>query len=230
MAVPTEGDLLGLLGVYGYVAAVVCVTWLLARRVQNPRKVLHILTGGIVFFWWSFDTRELMAGLAAFPFVVILLMVSPASPLERLRNSPLGSRTSEGHSYGLVMYAVSWTLIAYFMFDHMLSASIAIASMAFGDGMGEFVGRRFGTHEYMRHRTVEGTAAVFLAVVGSVVVLSWFYCDLLTVAGVNPPDNPLLFAASVGAFVSCLEAVAPGKVDNLVVPLVTGGYLYLLGV
>lgn len=230
MAAPTDGDLLGLLGVYGYVAGIVCVTWLLAHKVQNPRKVLHILTGGIVFFWWSFDTREVMAGLAAFPFIIVLLLVSPASPVERLRRSPLGSRTSEGHSYGLVMYAVSWTLIAYFMFDHLLSASIAIAAMSFGDGMGEFVGRRFGRHEYMRHRTVEGTMAVFLAVAASVVILSWFYCDGVAVAGASAPDHLFLFAASVGAFVSCLEAVTPGKIDNLVVPLVTGGYLCLLGV
>jgi dolichol kinase len=82
----------------------------------------------------------------------------------------------------------------------------------------------------MRHRTAEGTAAVFLAVVASVVVLSWFYCDLVMAADASPPDHLFLFAASVGAFVSCLEAVTPGKVDNLVVPLVTGGYLCLLGV
>lgn len=230
MAAPTDGDLLGLLGVYGYVITVVCVTWLLAGRFNNPRKVLHILTGGIVFFWWSFDTREVMAGLAAFPFIMILLLASPISPIGRLRRSPLGSRTSEGHAYGLVMYAVSWTLIAYFMFDHLLSASIAIAAMSFGDGMGEFVGRRFGRHEYMHRRTAEGTAAVFLAVTVSVIVLSWFYCDIVGASGTSLPDHLLLFAASIGAFVSCLEAVTPGRVDNLVVPLVTGGYLCILGV
>lgn len=229
MAVPTEGDLLGLLGVYGYVLAIVMVTAALGSRVRNPRKVLHILTGGIVFFWWSFDTREIMAGLAAFPFVVLLLLASPMSPFERLRRTPLGSRTSEGHAYGLVMYAVSWTTIAYVMFDQLLSASIAIAAMSFGDGMGEYVGRRFGRVEYMRRRTVEGTVAVFLATMAAVLVLCWFYCDVVGRTATQP-DLVMLFAASVGGFVACLEAVTPGRIDNLVVPLVTGGYLYLLGV
>jgi hypothetical protein len=86
----TQGDLLGLAGVYGYVGAVIVVSWLLKGRVHNPRKLVHILTGGIVFFWWSFDTRLVMAGLAAFPFVILLLLATPHSPVKFLRKSPFG--------------------------------------------------------------------------------------------------------------------------------------------
>jgi len=229
VAVPTHGDLIGLLGVYAYVAAIVALTWYLSSKVDNPRKVLHVLIGGIVFFWWSFDTKEIMAGLAAAPFVAILLLASPISPIERLRKSPLGSRTDEGHAYGLVMYAISWTIIAYVLFDNLLSASIAIAAMSFGDGMGDFVGRRFGKREYMSGRTGEGTSAVLLAVTLSVIVLIWFYCDVVGRGG-TAPDSLFLFAFAVGGFVACLEAITPGRIDNLVVPLATGGYLYLLGV
>ncbi|MDH3365811.1 MAG: phosphatidate cytidylyltransferase [Thermoplasmata archaeon] len=229
MVVITGGDLIGLIGVYGYVAIATAVTWLLSHRLSNSRKVLHILTGGIVFFWWAFDTREVMAGLAAFPFVVILLLASPKSPVGPLRRSYLGVSAGEGHPYGLVMYAVSWTIIAYAAFDHILAASIAIGSMSFGDGMGELIGRRFGKIEYMSNRTVEGSLAVFGSVVLTVIVLVWFYCDVVGAASVRP-DDTLLFALAVGAFVSCLEAVSPGRLDNLIVPLATGAYLALLGV
>ncbi|UCE45952.1 MAG: hypothetical protein JSU93_03570 [Methanobacteriota archaeon] len=225
----TNGDLAGLLGVYGYIAVVLTSIGLLGPRLRNPRKVLHILTGGIVFFWWSFDSREVMAGAAAFPFLAILLLASPISPIEPLKRTMLGRRTDEGHSYGLVMYAASWTLIAYFLFDHLLAASIAIAAMSFGDGMGELVGRRYGRIEYLRHRTLEGTITVFASVSLSVIVLVWFYCNLLS-TGCAPPDDTLLFALAVAAFVSCLEAISPGSVDNLTVPLITGGYLVILGV
>jgi dolichol kinase len=225
----TDGDLVGLIGVYGYVLAAAILVGLLATRLSNPRKVMHVLTGGIVFFWWAFDTRAVMAGLAAFPFVVVLLLSTSKSPVGTLRRSYLGARTDEGHTYGLVMYAVSWTIIAYAMFDHILAASIAIAAMSFGDGMGGLVGRRFGKTEYMHNRTVEGTLAVFGAMVLSVVLLVWFYCDVIGAASIRP-DDTLLFALAVGAFVSCLEAVSPGKIDNLVVPLTTGAYLALLGV
>ncbi len=230
MALLTEGDLLGLVGVYGYVAAVVALSWALRGRVENPRKLVHILTGGIVFFWWAFDTRWAMAGLAAAPFVVLLLLCTPVSPFERLRRSTLGCRSSEGHPYGLVMYAASWTAVAYLLFHDLFSASVAIAAMSFGDGMGELVGRRFGRLRYMRGRTVEGTMAVFGATAASVAVLSWFYFDLVGYAYGGPPEMVLLFAVAVGGLVACLEAVTPGKVDNLVIPLAVGGYLHLLGV
>jgi dolichol kinase len=226
----TEGDLLGLAGVYGYVASIVALSWALKNRLRNPRKLVHILTGGIVFFWWAFDTREVMAGLAAAPFVVLLLLCTPISPVGFLRRSPLGTRSSEGHQYGLVMYAISWTALAYLLFHDLFAASVAIAAMSFGDGMGELVGRRFGRTEYLHRRTVEGTLAVFAATLVSVLVLSWFYFDVIGYSYGGPPDMALLFAASVAGMVACIEAVTPGQVDNLVIPLVVAGYLHMLGV
>ena len=209
-------------------SVVIALTWTLRNRLSEPRKLLHVLTGGIVFFWWAFDTRVAMAGLAAFPFVIVLLLATPKSPINWLKRGPLGLTSQEGHHYGLVMYAISWTLIAYFMFDSILAASIAIAAMSFGDGMGEVVGRRYGSRQYLRGRTVEGTIAVFFAATVSVLVLIWFYAEFLG-EPVAVPKDTLMFALAVGGFVSVLEAIAPGKIDNLVVPLVTGGYLMILG-
>jgi len=226
----TEGDILGLVGVYGYVLSVVALSYGLKGKIRNPRKLVHILTGGIVFFWWSFDTRLVMAGLAAFPFIPLLLLATPRSPIAFLRESPLGVRTSEGHPYGLVMYAISWTVLAYALFDDLFAASIAVASMSFGDGMGELIGRRFGKHRYAAHRTLEGSAAVFLATLILILVLIWFYFDLISYSGGGLPHASILFALSIAGFVTCLEAVTPGAVDNLIIPLVVGGFLHGLGV
>jgi len=227
---PTQGDLLGLAGVYGYVACVVLISWLLKGRVRNPRKIVHILVGGIVFFWWSFDTRLIMAGLAAFPFVPILLLATPRSPVGFLRQSVLGARSSEGHAYGLVMYAISWTIIAYALFDDLYVASVAVAAMSFGDGMGEVVGRRFGRLRYMPHRTLEGSLAVFGTTFASVLVITWFYFDVVGVSGSTAPAFLLPFAIAVAGFVAFMEAITPGEIDNLIIPLVTAGFLHTLGV
>ena len=148
----TQGDILGLLGVYGYVTCVIVLSHLLRNRLHNARKLVHILTGGIVFFWWSFDTPWVMAGLAALPFVPILLLMTPISPIKKLRESSLGEISSGGHPYGLVLYAISWTVIAFFLFDDLFAASIAIAAMSFGDGAGELIGRRYGKREYVPSR------------------------------------------------------------------------------
>ncbi len=226
----TEGDILGLAGVYGYVLSVVLLSYLLRNKISNPRKLVHILTGGIVFFWWSFDTRLIMAGLAAFPFIPLLLLATPRSPIAFLRDGPLGSRTSEGHPYGLVMYAVSWTILAYLLFDDLFAASVAVASMSFGDGMGEMIGKRYGKHRYAAHRSLEGSIAVFLATLVCILVLIWFYFDLISYSGGNAPHAPLLFAAAIAGFVTFLEAITPGAVDNLVIPLAVGAFLHGLGV
>ncbi len=225
----SQGDLMGLVGVYGYVASVLVVAWLLRHRVKNLRKVVHVLTGGIVFFWWMFDSRIIMAGLAAFPFVVLLLLATPKSPVKFLRESPLGARSTEGHPYGLVLYAISWTIIAYFLFGDLYAASIAIAAMSFGDGLGELVGRRYGKVEFMPHRTLEGSAAVLFATLIGILVLTWFYFDFIGYGASTAPEILPLFAPVVALLVCLLEAVTPGAVDNLVIPLALAGFLHLMG-
>ncbi len=221
----------GLAGVYGYVAAVVLISWLVRDRFARPRKLVHVLTGGIVFFWWAFDSGLVMAALAALPFVPILLLATPGSPIRRLRESPLGQRSSEGHAYGLVMYAISWTVIAYFLFGDLFAGSIAIASMAFGDGMGALVGARYGKIHYLPHRTVEGSIAVFASTAVSIVVLAWFYFSVIGYSGGSTVPFLLVpFAIAVAGIVALLEGLAPGPVDNLVVPLLIAALLHGIGV
>jgi len=230
VAIFSQGDLLGLAGVYGYVLAVVIISWSVRKRLSNPRKVVHVLTGGIVFFWWSFDSSLVMAGLAALPFVLLLLLATPKSPIKALRNSPLGLSSSEGHPYGLVLYAISWTVIGYFLFGDLFAASIAIAAMSFGDGMGGVIGERFGRMRYSPHRTVEGSIAVFSATAVSIVVLAWFYFSVIGYSGSTAPYLLAPFALAVAGLVTLLEALTPGSVDNLVIPLVIAVFLHGMGV
>jgi phytol kinase len=230
VAIFSQGDLLGLAGVYGYVVAVVIISWSVRNRLSNPRKIVHVLTGGIVFFWWSFDSSIVMAGLAALPFVPLLLLATPKSPIKALKDSPLGLHSSEGHPYGLVLYAISWTMIAYFLFDDLFAASIAIAAMSFGDGMGGVIGERFGRIHYSPRRTVEGSIAVFVATAVSIVVLTWFYFSVIGYSGSTEPYLLTPFALAVAGLVTLLEAQVPGSVDNLVVPLMIAAFLHVMGV
>jgi dolichol kinase len=146
-----------------------------------------------------------------------------------LKKSPLGSRTNEGHPYGLVLYAVSWTMIAYLMFGDLYAASIGIAAMSFGDGMGELIGKKYGKVKYMANRTLEGSAAILIASLVSIVVITWFYFDVIGYAGSTAPELLQLFAPVMALFVCFLEAVTPGSVDNLVVPIVVAGFLHVMG-
>lgn len=230
------GDITGLILVYAYVAFV--ITFAVWARKRFPgcgyRKIIHILIGNIVFLWWVFDDRWTMGLLAALPFVLVLLAVTPRSPLRRFDLPFLRDATADGHGYGLVYYAISWTLLAILLFDDRMVAGMAIAAMSYGDGVGGLIGKRFGRRKLYRAKTYVGTAAVFAGTAASSLAVMAFYTFLssyLPSLGV-PPLDPL-FAGAVavltGAYVAAVELLTPGEYDNLIVPLSTAALLLLVG-
>jgi len=232
----STGDIIGLILVYGYVLLVVAIsTWARKRNPEcNYRKIVHVLIGNIVFLWWVFDDWWVMGLLAAFPFVPLLLLVTPKSPLKRLNSSFLRMASAQGHGYGLVYYAISWTILAIALFDNRMISGIAIAAMSFGDGVGGLVGKRYGKRKLYGSKTYVGTFAVFLGTALSALAVMLFYTYI---GGFMPllyvPSLDLSFAVGtavmVGAFVAVVELFSPGEYDNLIVPLSTAALLLLVG-
>lgn len=229
------GDLAGLAAVYGYVVLIVLISRYVKSRWESGihRKLIHILIGNIVFFWWMFDSPYIMAFLAAAPFVPLLLLVSPLSPVRRLRGSFLGETSGESHGLGLVFYAISWTILAFFLFDNRIVASVAIVAMSYGDGFGGLVGSRFGRKRILGNKTVEGASAVFIATFVATIAVVLFYrflfdSGLFGSASIGPLEA-VGMALLTGVFVASIELITPGEVDNLVIPLMTAGALLLLG-
>ncbi|MFW5914239.1 MAG: diacylglycerol/polyprenol kinase family protein [Thermoplasmatota archaeon] len=232
----SPGDVLGLTLVYLYLGGVVALTKFLAGRGKGRynRKVVHILVGNIVFIWWLFDDRLVMALLAAAPFIPLLYLVSPRCPFTRLKSGFLGTASSQGHDLGLVYYAISWTVLALLFFDLRALASVGIVAMAYGDGIGGLVGARYGRRRTSNGKSVEGTAATFLATVTVSGVVLAFYQYLRETGALEsaPMDGWVLVGAAVGvgAFVTLLEYITPGQYDNLVVPISTALVLYIGGI
>lgn len=232
----SPGDVVGLVLVYAYVGVVVSLAARARKRIPDcdHRKVIHILVGNIVFLWWVFDDRWTMGLLAALPFVFLLLMATPGSPLKRLTGSFLDEATEQGHSYGLVYYAVSWTLLALLLFDNRMVGGIAIAAMSFGDGLGGLLGKRYGRRRLYRGKTYVGTMGVFLGTAASSLAVMAFYTSLsgyLPQLGVPEltPVSAMSAALGAGAFVAIVELFSPGEYDNLIVPLSTAALMLLIG-
>jgi phytol kinase len=224
----SEGDIEGLILVYSYVALVILISTYAKKRYPGCgyRKIVHILVGNIVFLWWVFDSRFIMAFLAAAPFICILLLVTPLSPLRKLDNSFLKMATAQGHGLGLVYYAISWTVLALLLFDNRMVASIAIVAMSYGDGVGGLVGKKYGRLKIWKDKSYVGTAAVFLGTFLATMAVISFYTFLNAYI---PALNAFYFgalgtvavSALVAAFVALVELVSPGDYDNLIVPLAT---------
>ena len=109
-----QSDIAGVAFVYLYVAVLLIFTEkILSKRYpMESRKILHIMTGNIAFILPIFQTREIMAFLAAGPFILFTFLMSPYSPLSRLRRtgrcrfSSTTPITAESASTTLCM---SWT-------------------------------------------------------------------------------------------------------------------------
>jgi phytol kinase len=237
-----QADLIGLLFVYLFVGSVVLLA--IRSKYLNDRgwnrKFIHIMIGNIVFIWWIFQDKFVMALLAAAPFIPILIYsslkggsIKEKSEHKTLR-SALADASINGHRFGLVYYAISWTLLAFLLFDHRLIASIAIVAMAYGDGMGGVIGKRFGKRRLWGKKTLEGSSAVMVFTAFAILGVIAFY-GLLSSLGWFPAHNisialALLIALLTGIYVSFVELITPGEFDNLVIPLSVGIILLLAGV
>ncbi|HSV42239.1 MAG TPA: SEC59/DGK1/VTE5 family protein [Methanomassiliicoccales archaeon] len=240
-----DGDLLGLLITYSYIGAVVVIAskWSLLREKRMHRKFIHLMIGNIVIFWWIFDTSWVMAFLAAAPFIPILILLSkegsrkdePEHKVERdIKHSILAEASVDGHKLGLVYYAISWTILAFLSFDNLMVASIGIVCMAYGDGMGGLIGKKFGRHKIHGGKSIEGTAAVF-SFASLACMAVFIYSQYLYSAGIYGGHGiDLLFAIPLslclGLYVAIVELYTPGEYDNLVIPLSTALILTLIGV
>jgi phytol kinase len=232
----SQGDLWGLLLVYSYIGAVVVIASKSAylKRTKMHRKFIHIMIGNIVFFWWVFDHAWAMALLAAAPFIFFCYLLSkegsrtdePKSKMEKeLKGSILAEASINGHKLGLVFYAISWTLLAFVFFDNLMIASIGIVCMAYGDGMGGLIGKRYGKRKIHRGKTLEGTLSVFIFAMIACTVVFTFY-SYLSINGIYGDHQVeavwvLPISAGIATYVALVELYTPGEYDNLVIPITT---------
>jgi phytol kinase len=236
---------LGLLLVYAYIGAVVLIASKSAylKRTSMHRKFIHIMIGNIVLFWWVFDNAWAMALLAAAPFILVCYLFSkegsrtdePHSKVEKeIKGSILAEASINGHKMGLVFYAISWTLLAYFFFDNLMIASIGIVCMAYGDGMGGLIGKRYGGRKIHGNKTIEGTLAVFVfaAIACMVVFVFYNYLYFNGIYGTHSVEAMWVvpIGLAVAAYVAVVELYTPGEYDNLVIPLTTVIILSLAGI
>jgi dolichol kinase len=198
-------DIVGLLLVYVYVALLILISEKLLKNYPNiSRKFLHIMVGNILFILPLFTSREVITFLAAAPFILLTFLISPYSPL-KIKNRV----SSAGHGFGLVYYAISWTVLAFFFYDQPWIIAVGIAAMSYGDGMASLVGERIGKHKYNLTgdiKSLEGSLAMFFVLILALGVVLGYYNVL--------PSNYLIIVA-VALVATLFEGLTPKGLDNL---------------
>lgn len=198
-------DVIGLLLVYAYVALLILISEKILKSYPNlSRKFLHIMVGNILFILPLFTSREVITFLAAAPFILLTFLISPYSPL-KIKNRVSAS----GHGFGLVYYAISWTILAFFFYDQPWVIAVGIAAMSYGDGMAALIGERFGKRKYNISgdtKSIEGSLAMFLVLIVTLGVVLVYYHTL--------PSSYLLIVA-VALVATVFEGITPKGLDNL---------------
>ena len=203
---------------YIYIVALILVSDRLPLQEAARRKFLHAMIGNLPFII-PFFTAPIYPFLVASPFILITFLVTPYSPIKGLaeRLPGLANMTEEGHHTGLVLYAVSYSILAYVFGLKPYIIAAGILPMAYGDSLAALVGTRYGRHIYriFGKKSVEGSVTMF---VGSLVAfgLSIIYFSYMYGFGLGGQLRPLLAVATVA---TAVEAISPRGLDNITVPL-----------
>jgi len=224
---------LGLLGLcYLYIIAIILITGKIKDRVpvNFSRKFLHIMIGNFIFIIPFFTLRTFPLSFPFFvaaPFILVTFLFSPLSPVDLSRKiSGLAEVTGGGHKFGLVFYAISYSLLALFFSAKPYIIAAGILPMAYGDAAASLVGQKIGRHKYdiFGTKSLEGSTAMFAICIFGLLACLPFFSYL---SPISTPSFALASLGSAGA-ATVSEAVTPKGFDNLTVPLFSAAVFLLL--
>ena len=238
-------DVLGGILIYAYIGLVFLTVeklWKGDRAVG--RKILHIAMGNIVFillFFSHWYAEVLIAG-SALLFSLLITQRMQLYFLSKLTVSPNGesvfrkayrkiirqlslvSASDAGNEWGLVYYCFMFTVLAGLFAKTPVVVAIGMLPLAYGDGLGAVIGRKFGRHPYriIDKKSIEGSLAVFFGTAVALFVGMAYY-------GV-PLVNAAWMSAAIGVAIMIVEGVAPKGLDNLAIPASAVALFLIFGV
>ena len=170
------------------------------------------MVGNIAFLIPIFETCEVMAFIAAGPFIIITFLMSPHTPIKSIRSNT----SSAGHGMGLVYYSITWTILAYLFFDNMVVIAIGILAMSYGDGFASVIGSKYGLRKYNLfgdEKSYVGSICMFIFTFFMMIIALFFY-------GVDLSFTIFLYLILIVLVGTIVEGVTPKGLDNLFVPFV----------
>jgi dolichol kinase len=214
---------------YIYIVVLIIISGKLDDRIvskKTSRKFLHAMIGNLPFIM-PFFTDNIYPFLVASPFIIVTFLASPFNPVSSIQKkmNDLADITGEGHHTGLILYAVSYSVLAllYGVTPYVMASGIF--PMAYGDSTAALIGTKLGRHKYriFEEKSLEGSLGMFLGSLVSLLV-GMFYFSMLYGFTFQSQIIPTLLVAIV---VTVAEAVSPKGLDNIAVPFL-GVFTFLV--
>jgi len=189
---------------------------MIASEAELTRKIVHIGAGNVILIAWWFQIPPWM-GISAAAIAGIIALLSYFLPI-------LPSINSVGRkSLGTFFYAMSMgILMAWFFPKTPQYAAIGILTMAWGDGLAALMGQNFGRHPYkVLGSTKSWEGSLTMATV------SYFVCWSILFLQEGNFWQTWLIPLIIAVITTVFEAVSKIGIDNLTVPIVSGGLSFL---
>ncbi len=195
-----------------YILSLIILTELLIKfkltSEVNSRKLLHILSGNVVFFLFYLKTYWLSVLIPA-GFIVVNYLMSPNSNLSSFKLKTFNA----GHSYGTVYYAISLTILVVFGFDNKELILLSFLPLSYGDGLAALIGMKYPFKEitlYNGKKSLNGSLAF---------ILGSFFSLFFSFQVLNILSYSVIYLLFISIFGLVLELISPRGTDNLVVPI-----------
>lgn len=230
----TSNDMIGLIASYAYAIGLIAVAELLNRSLgvaqELTRKLVHIGAGMWVFGVLAlFDTWQ----WGVLPFATFI-----GGNYLFYRQRMFRSMDSANSTPGTVYFALAITVLFALLWrpqgptDRAAVAVAGAMALTWGDALAALVGQRYGWHRYKVGRSTrswEGSVAMLIATTLAIfLVLTRLPGSALSPLGQPASTITALTAALAAALAAtAAEAMAPHGSDNLSVPLVAAGVVFL---
>ncbi|NTU84082.1 MAG: phosphatidate cytidylyltransferase [Chloroflexales bacterium] len=195
------------------------------------RKIVHVGAGMWVFGVLGLFETWYIGVIPFASFIVINYFL--------WRYKVLDAMDAPDSTPGTVYFALSITILFLLLWRKGLPgdlgyvAAAGTMAMTWGDSMAAILGKRFGRHRYTvmgGTRTWEGSAAMLVAST----LAMFLTITIVPGSSMGPTAQPLsvgvaLAAALAGATIATIaEGVSPHGADNLSVPLLAGGAVFIV--
>ena len=172
---------------------------------KNPevaRKIVHIGAAHWYFIYVNFFTSPTPA-LIGLPLVAVLIGILNITGVFDIA---LG-QSNKRRNWGLVWYPISiflMILLGQLGIGGTTALGVGLLGMGWGDGLAALIGMKFGKHKLNTSKSLEGMAAIFIAVT--------FIAFLFT--------RNIMLSVVCGLTGAVFEFTTPFGLDNITVPLV----------
>ncbi len=186
------------------------------------RKYLHTvgLTLIAIYAMLFSSIEEIIITVSVVILIIIILSIIPLKFAQTMIE--FSTRKGEKQIESLINSSLT-TIVALILmivlYDYKWIFTSSLLTVAFGDALGEFIGKPYGRHKYriIAPKSIEGSIAVFAGALIGIMIPYLFY-------GFVWSSVPVIIIAALVAMI--IEALSISFLDNILMPSVTAFILY----